>query len=105
MYLVNEDGVLEVKQESTRWEKKMVQTRSLGNPLCEGWAGEAQLCEGDRVGEQCFSSRAVSGDSFDVTAERWCYCHLVGRGQGCDQTSHNAQSSPHSKGSPDPKGH
>lgn len=47
-------------------EKKVVQTRSLGRPLCEDGRGNSS--ERGSGGEQCLT-RAVSGDVLDVTAE------------------------------------
>ena len=42
---------------------------------------------------------AMSGDIAvcQERSERWCYWHLVGRGQGCCRTSYKTQDSPAAK--------
>lgn len=56
------DGVVEVTL-LRGGRKKVVQTRSLGSLLYEGWAGSLRVQL-----EQCFSSRAMSGDIVHVIA-------------------------------------
>lgn len=62
------------------------------------WVTTGQFCPPPQDIWHCLETFWV------VTTRRWgeCYCHPVGRLQGCCQTSYNAQDSPHNKGSSAP---
>lgn len=69
----------------------MVQIGCLGSPLSEGWAGKHSLVK-ETEGQSRASHPKLYPETFLVSQLRQgCYCHLVGRDQGCFQTSYNAR--------------